>query len=65
MFNQMIASFNPDLHGNLQSWVAKQQHPEKSDDQISQFVSFNQRMQQALAALQGSQPTNVTDTTAA
>jgi hypothetical protein len=53
------------LHGNLQSWVAKQQHPEKSDDQISQFVSFNQRMQQALAALQGSQPTNVTDTTAA
>lgn len=65
VFNQMIASFNPDLHGNLQSWVAKQQHPEKSDDQISQFVSFNQRMQQALAALQGSQPTNVTDTTAA
>ena len=65
VFNQMIASFNPDLHGNLQSWVAKQQHPEKSDDQISQFVSFNQRMQQALVALQGSQPTNVTDTTAA
>lgn len=65
VFNQMIAAFNPDSQGNLQSWVAKQQHPEKSDDQISQFVSFNQRMQQALAALQGSQPTEVTDSTAA
>lgn len=65
VFNQMIASFNPDSHGNLQSWVARQQHPEKSDDQIGQFVSFNQRMQQALAALQGSQPTDATDTTVA
>lgn len=58
VFNQMIASFNPDAHGNLQSWVAKQQHPEKSDDQIGQFVSFNQRMQQALAALQANQQTD-------
>lgn len=61
MFNQMIASFNPDSHGDLQSWVAKQQHPEQSDDQVSQFVSFNQRMQQALAALQDGQQTNTSD----
>lgn len=65
VFNQMIASFNPDSHGNLQSWVAKQQHPEKSDDQIGQFVSFNQRMQQALAALQANQQTDATDTSVA
>jgi hypothetical protein len=55
MFNQMIASFNPDSQGNLQSWVAKQQHPEQSDQQINQFVSFNQRMQQALAMLPDAQ----------
>lgn len=65
VFNQMIASFNPDSQGNLQSWVAKQQHPEKSDDQIGQFVSFNQRMQQALAALQANQQTDATDTSVA
>nr|WP_321271963.1 DUF5610 domain-containing protein [uncultured Tolumonas sp.] len=65
MFNQMIASFNPDSQGNLQSWVAKQQHPEKSDEQIGQFVSFNQRMQQAMASLADNQQTNPTDTTAA
>ncbi|MDD2342159.1 MAG: DUF5610 domain-containing protein [Tolumonas sp.] len=64
MFDQMIASFNPDSHGNLQSWVARQQHPEKSDEQIGQFVSFNQRMQQAMASLADNQQTNTTDTTA-
>jgi len=57
MFDQMMASFNPDSQGSLQSWVAKQQHPEQSDQQVNQFVSFNQRMQQALAMLSGSQST--------
>jgi Sec-independent protein translocase protein TatA len=57
MLNQMMASFNPDSQGSLQSWVAKQQHPEQSDQQVNQFVSFNQRMQQALAMLSGSQST--------
>ncbi len=63
MFNQMIADFNPDMQGSLQSWVAKQQHPEKSDEQISQFVSFNQHMQQVMAALQSGDSGSETDRT--
>ncbi len=64
MFNQMIGSFNPDMQGSLQSWVAKQQHPEKTDEQIGQFVSFNQHMQQVMAALQGGDSSSETERTA-
>ncbi len=65
LFDQMSASFNPDAQNNLQGWVAKQQHPEQSNDQIGQFVSFNQRMQQVMASLQDTQTTTPAVSTSA
>jgi hypothetical protein len=64
MFNQMIAAFNPNMQTDVQRWVATQQHPEQSADQINQFVSFNQQMQQAMATLSSNQ-SGSTDTTTA
>lgn len=64
LFDQMSASFNPDAQNNLQGWVAKQQHPEQSNDQIGQFVSFNQHMQQVMAALQNGDIPSATERTA-
>ena len=64
LFDQMSASFNPDAQNNLQGWVAKQQHPEQSNDQIGQFVSFNQHMQQVMAALQNGDLPSATERTA-
>lgn len=64
LFDQMSASFNPDAQNNLQGWVAKQQHPEQSNDQIGQFVSFNQHMQQVMAALQNGDTPSAPERTA-
>jgi len=60
LFNQMIAAFNPDMQTQMQGWVAAKQHPEQSDESLGSFVSFNQRMQQALSMLSDGQSSAAT-----
>lgn len=63
LFNQMIGAFNPNMQTQMQGWVASKQHPEQSDEALGGFVSFNQRMQQALSFL-SSTNTDSTDANA-
>ncbi|WP_024872355.1 DUF5610 domain-containing protein [Tolumonas lignilytica] len=57
LFDQMSGSLTPDAQSQLQGWVAQKQHPEQSNAQIGQFVSFNQYMQQVMTGLQSGQTT--------
>lgn len=62
LFEQLTASFNPDMQTNLQAWVATKQHPEQSEQQIANFLSFNDYLHQVMQTTNdSSQASNVSE----